>query len=77
MDTTVGSDIVISLDEFKKKRDKVAKNQSAETKCFNRIYEVLKEEGFSLSIRSRLFQISPGLYRTVVSMEFTPVERKT
>ncbi|MBU0846751.1 hypothetical protein KKH23_06130 [Patescibacteria group bacterium] len=77
MNTTVGDDVVISLEEFKKERDKGTKNQSAETKCFNRIYEVLKEEGFSLSIRSRLLQISPGLYRTVVNMEFVPVERKT
>ena len=77
MDTTVGSDIVISLDEFKKKRTKVDEFKCKESECFNRIYEVLKEEGFSLSIRSRLLQISPGLYRTVVSMEFIPVERKT
>ena len=77
MDTTVGSDIVISLDEFKKRRAKADEFKCRESECFDKIYKVLKEEGFSLSIRSRLLQISPGLYRTVVSMEFIPVERKT
>ena len=77
METSVGDDIVISLEDFKKRRKTVSESRSKESKCFDRIYEVLKEEGFSLNVRSRLLQISPGLYRTIVSMEFIPVERKT
>ncbi|MBU0846763.1 hypothetical protein KKH23_06190 [Patescibacteria group bacterium] len=76
METSVGDDIVISLEDFKKRREIVNEFRSKESKCFDRIYEVLKEEGFSLNVRSRLLQISPGLYRTIVSMEFIPVERK-
>ena len=77
MVTKIGDNFVASLDDFRKKRATEKTGKDAEARCFDRIVEVLKEDGFSLNIRSTLFQISPGHYRTIITLEFIPVERKS
>lgn len=68
----IGEPVVVSLEDFRKAKFEEDKKEDKRGRCFDRILEVLQEEGFGLNIRSFMVQISPGSYRMIVKLDFIP-----